>query len=196
MTAETCPHYLHYANDEIASADPRFKCAPAIGDDRDRSALWRALADGTLDTVGSDHSPCPPELKFLAERDFLHAWGGIASLQLTLSIMWTGALARRVPLDRLSEWLSTAPARLIGMAHRKGKIVGGFDADLVIWNPDERWTVDASKLEHRHKLTPYDGEQLFGRVVRTYVRGQVVFDDGRFCARPFGQLLQRGKQTR
>jgi allantoinase len=191
LGAETCPHYLHFCADEIAPADPRFKCAPAIGDKHDRDVLWRALVEGTIRTIGSDHSPCPPALKYLTESDYLRAWGGISSLQLTLPVVWTGARQHNVPVERLSDWLSAAPARLVGIADRKGRIAAGFDADLVVWNPEAQWRIDASHLQHRHKLTPYDGESVWGRVQRTYVRGQIVFDEGARQNTPRGRLVCR-----
>jgi allantoinase len=191
LGAETCPHYLHFCADEIAPADPRFKCAPAIGDRHDRDVLWQALVEGTIRTIGSDHSPCPPALKYLTESDYLRAWGGISSLQLTLPVVWTGARQHNVPIERLSDWLSAAPARLVGIADRKGRIAAGFDADLVVWNPEAQWRIDASHLQHRHKLTPYDGESVWGRVQRTYVRGQIVFDEGARQNTPRGRLVCR-----
>jgi allantoinase len=191
LTVETCPHYLHFGDEELAHADPRFKCAPAIGDRGDREALWHGLIDGHIDSIGSDHSPCPPELKFLAERDFRRAWGGIASLELSLPIVWTGARERNIPLEQLSDWLAAAPAKLVGLSKQKGRIAAGYDADLAIWNPDTEWTVDAARLNHRHKLTPYDGVALFGRVERTYLRGRLVYEHGDFVGSPTGQLLQR-----
>lgn len=191
LTVETCPHYLHFAEEDLVQADPRFKSAPAIQGRSDRDALWQGLVEGQIDTIGSDHSPCPPEMKCLGDRDFKQAWGGISSLGLTLPIVWTGARSRQVPLVRLAEWLSRAPSRLIGLSRRKGQIAAGFDADLAVWNPDAQWTVDAGRLHYRHKLTPYEGEKLRGRVERTYLRGRLVYDGGQFRDGPGGQLLRR-----
>ena len=125
-----------------------------------------------LDLVASDHSPCPPELK--GDGDFLRAWGGIASLELLLAATWTGASSRGLPLERLGEWLCVAPARLAGLTDR-GAIAPGMRADFVIWEPDATFTVDARTLRHRHKVTPYDGRTLRGRVIETYVGGEVVY---------------------
>src|SRR5690606_2575572 len=156
-----------------------------------RDRLWNALKEGLINSIGSDHSPCLPEMKYLKEGDFVRAWGGIASLQLTLSTVWTGALKREIGLEKLPTWLSTNPSQLVGLASRKGQIAPGCDADLVIWNPEETWIVRGEDLLHRHPLTPYEGKSLLGKVKRTYVRGQLVFADGRFSNATTGILLQR-----
>lgn len=126
--------------------------------------------------------------------DFFRAWGGISSLQLTLSTVWTEARDRGLGLELLAKWLSRNPAKLAGWGDRKGKIEAGSDADLVVWNPERHWTVDKMALEHRHKLTPYDGVSLWGGVERTYVRGQLVFADGRFATQNVGLSIQRQRQ--
>ena len=193
LTVETCPHYLHFAAEMIPDGDTRFKCAPPIRSASDRERLWSALADGTIDTIGSDHSPCPPAMKCLDTGDFTKAWGGIASLQLTLSTVWTGARRRGIGLERLAQCLSSSPAQLIGLAARKGRIAPGLDADLVVWNPDEQWTVRSQALLHRHKTSPYDGQTLWGQVHRTYLRGQLVYADGEVCSQRIGRLVQRSR---
>jgi allantoinase len=175
ITAETCPHYLSFSADEIDPGATEFKCAPPIRDAATREALWQALSDGTLDLVASDHSPAPPELK--RTGDFLRAWGGVASLELGLAAVWTGASRRGFGLERLSRWLSSAPAALAGVASRTGSIASGLDGDLVVWDPSAEWTVDQQRLRQRHKLTPYHGRSLKGRVIETYVRGRLVYRD-------------------
>jgi len=191
LTVETCPHYLHFYAERLEGADPRFKCAPPIRRKDDRDRLWEALIAGVIDTIGSDHSPCPPDMKHIATGDWQAAWGGISSLQLTLPIVWRGLRTHIVTFSRLAEWLSANPARLVGLATRKGLIAPGFDADVCVWDPNEEWTVRGEDLHHRHKLTPYEGERLRGRVKRTYVRGQLAYDDGKFPAGPIGELLKR-----
>lgn len=191
LTVETCPHYLHFCSEDLEHADTRFKCAPPIRRKADRDWLWQSLVAGAIDMIGSDHSPCPPEMKCLDSNDWQKAWGGISSIQLTLSIVWRGLRGRQVPLNRLAEWLSVNPARLIGLADRKGRITAGWDADFCVWDPDEEWTVVGAELHHRHKLTPYDSETLGGRVKRTYVRGQLAYDEGEFPAGAIGELLRR-----
>jgi allantoinase len=176
VTAETCPHYLHFAMDNVPDGATEYKCAPPIRSAADRDALWAGLVDGTLDAVVSDHSPCPPAMKGIERGDFMAAWGGIASLQLGLAVVWTGMRARGIPLERLATWMSAAPARLVGLSSRKGAIAAGKDADFVVWQPEEEFIVHAGDLLHRHKLTPYTGARLAGGVRSTWIRGKCVYD--------------------
>lgn len=173
LTAETCPHYLSFAAGEIPDGATEFKCAPPIRDAATRDALWQALGDGTLDLVATDHSPAPPSMK--GGDDFVQAWGGIASLELGLSAVWTGASNRGFGLEHLTRWLSSAPAKLAGLSSKTGSIAPGLDADLIVWDPDAEWAVDQRRLRQRHKLTPYHGLVLRGRVIETYVRGRLVY---------------------
>lgn len=178
LTVETCPHYLFFAAEEITEGDTRFKCAPPIRERDNCEQLWRALREGVIDFIASDHSPCPPEMKRLKEGNFMRAWGGIASLQFTLPVMWSAARVRGCSLLDLSEWLCRRPAALVGLQNRKGVIAAGYDADFVVWNPEVSFTLDASMIHHRHKLTPYEGRELFGVVEKTFLRGEKVYDSG------------------
>jgi allantoinase len=189
LTVETCPHYLHFAAENIPDGATEFKCCPPIRERENRESLWEALRDGTIDFVVSDHSPCPPEMKLREQGDFMKAWGGISSLQLRLPIMWTEANVRGFTIADLTKWLCREPARQVGL-NLKGVIKDGNDADIVIWTPDKEFTVDPSMIEHRHKLTPYNGESLRGVVEKTFVRGQMVYDGGAFL-RPGGRLILR-----
>lgn len=189
VTVETCPHYLSFAAEEIAKGATPFKCAPPIRERAHRERLWDGLASGRIDLIATDHSPAPAVLKHVGDGDFLRAWGGIASLQLGLSAVWTGASARLLPFDRIAAWMAAAPARLAGLARSKGAIETGLDADLVLWDPEAETAVDPSSLQHRHPITPYAGMRLRGRVRTTLVRGDVVFDDGRFADTPRGRVL-------
>ncbi len=189
LTVETCPHYLFFSAEEIADGDTRFKCAPPIRERDNREQLWAALKNGVIDFIASDHSPCPPEMKRLQEGDFMRAWGGIASLQFTLPVMWTAAQPRGFSLFDLSEWLCRRPAELVGMRGRKGAIAPGHDADLVVWNPEAAFTLDASMIQHRHKVTPYEGRKLLGVIEKTFLRGEKIFEAGNFSALPCGMML-------
>jgi len=191
VTVETCPHYLTFAAEDIPDGATAFKCAPPIRQRENRERLWAALARGSLDLVASDHSPCPPGLKRLDSGSFLAAWGGIASLELSLSATWTGARARGHSLADLARWLATGPARLAGLARRKGRIAPGHDADLVVFEPDTAFVVDPARLHQRHALTPYAGMTLYGRVRQTFLRGTCVFDRGVFPAPPAGRPVRR-----
>jgi allantoinase len=188
LSVETCPHYLVLCAEEIADGQTVAKCAPPIRGADERQGLWRGLLGGTIDFVASDHSPCPPERKALDTGDFAAAWGGIASLQLMLPLVWTGARSRGIAIDRLLGWLADRPARRFGLA-AKGRIEPGFDADLVVWRPEASFVVEASRLHHRHPLGPYEGRELFGVVERTYLRGRLVYDAGRFDQPPSGRWL-------
>jgi allantoinase len=174
LTVETCPHYLTFAAEEIPDGATEYKCAPPIRDKAERDALWEGLIAGDIDLVASDHSPCPPEMKETG-GDFFAAWGGIASLQLSLSAVWTGTRARGLKPERIAQWMSAAPARLAGLQYRKGALAAGYDADIVVWEPEVRFIVDPTELLHRHKLTPYSARELFGRVSATYVGGRRIF---------------------
>ena len=188
LTAETCPHYLRFTAEAIPDGATPYKCAPPIREAANRELLWQALADGTLELVASDHSPCTPALKQLPAGDFVGAWGGIAGLQLALPVVWTEARARGHGLEMIVRWMCSATARLAGLADRKGAIAVGKDADLCVFADDEAWTVDAAALRHRHPVTPYDGVTLTGRVHATYLRGRRVYD-GRDVDGAAGQLI-------
>jgi len=189
ITAETCPHYLHFASEQIPAGATEFKCCPPIRETRNREQLWNALADGTIGIVVSDHSPCPASMKLQETGDFLDAWGGIASLQLRLPVVWTEARKRGFDLLELTKWLCTGPAEQVDLQKEKGTIATGRDADFVIWNPDQDFTVDAVALKHRHKITPYNGEQLRGVVQDTFLRGRKIYDGNEIIEPPTGQFL-------
>jgi len=190
ITAETCPHYLYFGAEEIPDRATEFKCCPPIREHENREELWDALRDGTIDMVVSDHSPCPPEMKLPEPGDFTKAWGGISSLQLRLPVMWTEAKKRGFTISQIAEWLCRAPTKLVGLDRRKGAIAVGYDADIVIWNPDAEFRVAPEMIHHRHKLTPYAGEVLLGKVEKTFLRGQMVYDCGDFSERKGTPLLR------
>ena len=192
FTVETCPHYLHFAAEQIPDGDTRFKCAPPIRGQHNREQLWQALQEGTIDFIVSDHSPCLPALKRMEQGDFQPAWGGIASLQLTLPVIWTEARQRGYSIEQVARWMCSRPAKLIGMDHRKGRLAPGFDADLIVWDPDTPVTPTPEWLLHRHPTTPYEGESLYGSVEQTYLRGIRIYDQGQFLGSPRGEVLLRG----
>ena len=191
VTAETCPHYLTFAAEEIPDGRTEFKCAPPIRERENRERLWAALGEGLIDLVASDHSPCPPDMKRRESGDFLKAWGGISSLQLTLSVMWTQARKRGHGVESLAEWLCSGPARLAGLEGRKGAVADGYDADLVAWNPEGSQECLPQRLHHRHKVTAYAGLMLDGVVEATFLRGEKIYEDGRFPAGVVGEIMKR-----
>ena len=191
ITAETCPHYLHFAAEAIPAGATEFKCCPPIREQSNREQLWEGLADGTIGLIVSDHSPCPGEMKLRESGDFMKAWGGIASLQLRLPVIWTEAHRRGFSLSDVTRWLCANPAQQVSFDSRKGAIAIGSDADLVIWTPDAQFTVNATTLHHRHKISPYDHEPLTGVVQKTFLRGKKIYDVGKFTQPPQGQMLLR-----
>ncbi len=191
VTVETAPHYLHFTSEAIPNGDTRFKCAPPIRSQANREKLWDALRDGVIDSIASDHSPCPPGDKRLETGDFGAAWGGIASLQSELPVIWNDALQRGFSLSDIACWMAQNPACLVGLQGKKGVIAVGADADLVIFEPESFQTVSTDRLQYRHKLTPYENERLQGVVRQTYLRGELVYDDGAFRDTPFGTSLER-----
>jgi allantoinase len=176
VTAETCPHYLTLDAGRIPDGATEFKCCPPIRDAANADLLWQALADGLITCVVSDHSPCTPELKRRDTGDFAAAWGGIASVQLGLPVIWTSARSRGHGLADVVDWMARRPADLVGL-HRKGRIAVGADADLVAFDPDESFMVDPHRLHHRNPVTPYAGQTLQGVVHTTWLRGRIVTAD-------------------
>jgi len=189
VTVETCPHYLYFSAEGIPAGRTEFKCAPPIREGINQALLWEALRSGSIDLIATDHSPCPPALKCREAGDFRAAWGGIGSLSVSLPAMWTAARERGFHITDLVRWMSEQPSALAGLSSRKGKIAAGHDADLVIFDPDATFEVDPDGLPTRHKLSPYIGETLTGRVVMTVVRGETVYHDGQFRSEPIGREL-------
>jgi allantoinase len=185
VTAETCPHYLTLTAEDVERGATEFKCAPPIREAENRDRLWGGLRGAWLSAVVSDHSPCAPDLK---KGSLLDAWGGIASLQLGLRVVWTEARRRGFTLDDVARWMSAGPAGVAGLP-RKGTIAEGKDADLVLFDPEHTSVVDPAELQHRHPVTPYAGRRLDGRIVATYVRGVEVYSDGALLDQPAGRLL-------
>lgn len=186
LTVETCPHYLTLAAESIDDGATQFKCCPPVRGRANAERLWTALSDGVIDFVVTDHSPSTPELKALEVGDFGTAWGGISSLQLGLSLVWSGARERGLALPDVVGWMSAGPARVMDVAG-KGAILAGNDADLVVFAPDEVWTVDVATLHHRNAISAYHGREVTGAVRGTYLGGRRVDLEaparGRFLSR-------------
>ena len=186
ITVETCPHYLVLTAEEIPDGATQFKCCPPVREASNQELLWRALAEGTIDCVVSDHSPCTAELKRMDIGDFGLAWGGISSLEIGLPVVWTEARRRGFALADVVRWMAERPARLVGL-RRKGRIGVGYDADFCVFAPDEAFVVDPKRLHHKNPITPYDGRPLLGVVHSTWLRGEELAGD-----EPRGRLLNRG----
>ena len=187
VTAETCPHYLHLEAERIEDGATQCKCAPPIRGASNREQLWQGLRGSIIDMVVTDHSPCLPEMKHFSDGSFRDAWGGIASLSMALPLMWTESSKRGFTLADIARWMAERPAQLAGCDSRKGKLAEGYDADFVVFDPERQIKVEESHLHHRHLISPYLGETLRGVVMRTYLRGQLVFEDGTFVGQPRGK---------
>ncbi|RVE43443.1 hypothetical protein evm_011894 [Chilo suppressalis] len=186
VTAETCHHYLTLSAEEVPRGHSEYKCAPPIRDEGNKEKLWQYLLEDKLDMVVSDHSPCTPDLKC---KNNLEAWGGISSVQFGLSLFWTNISARGLDLKTISKYLSSAPAHLCGLQDKKGALKPGCDADLVFFDPDDTFTVTTNIIRHKNKLTPYLDKELRGVVKKTYLRGQLIYDNGQVLDEPKGLLL-------
>jgi allantoinase len=186
VSVETCPHFLHLVAETIPRGATLFKCAPPIRGRENCERLWQGLRDGTIDLVATDHSPCPPQMKRLAEGNFQSAWGGIASLSVALPVMYTAASKRGFALTDIVRWMAEAPAKLAGCQMRKGRIAAGYDADFVVFDPESEFVVSEDRLHYRHPVSPYLGEKLCGVVKATYLRGRLVFKEAEFPGEPIG----------
>ena len=190
ITVETCPHYLYFSSDEIPDGRPEFKCTPPIRNKQNNGQLWRALENGDIDFVATDHSPAPPALKCFDTGDLQKAWGGISSLQFLLPVIWTKCQQQGKSFDFLVKVLCENAADFIGQS-KKGRILPGYDADLVIWDPESTFTVTREAIHYQHKISPYIGESLLGVVHMTYVNGQLAYRQGQFGTNPPGKILMK-----
>ncbi|GAB3869943.1 allantoinase AllB [Hymenobacter segetis] len=191
LTVETGQHYLYFNAEDIADGQTQFKCAPPIREKANNDQLWAALQSGVIDFVATDHSPAPPDLKQLENGDFTTAWGGIASLQFALPVLWTAARQRGASLSDIVKWLSTNPAKLAGQSGKKGQIAPGFDADLIVFDPEKNFEVSEDMILHKHKVSPYICQELAGVVELTFLKGEQVFQRPNFTHLNHGEFLTR-----
>ena len=189
LTVETGQHYLYFNAEDIKDGQTQFKCAPPIREKENNDKLWQALKDGVIDFVATDHSPATPNLKEIESGNFIKAWGGIASIQFALPVLWTAAKKRNCTFSNIAKWLCENPAKLIGKENSKGKIEKGFDADLIVVDDEKTFIVTENSIHHKHKVTPYLNEELYGVVEQTYLTGEKVFDNGNFIQPGFGKIL-------
>ncbi|MBS1738786.1 MAG: allantoinase AllB [Bacteroidetes bacterium] len=175
LTCETAPHYLYFNAENIKDGHTLFKCAPPIRNQKNIDSLWEALQSGLIDFIATDHSPCLPSMKNMETGNFMTAWGGISSLQFSLPVVWTAGRQHQATLNDICHWLCEEPAKLLRLENKNGKIETGFDADLVIWNPEEEFKITKDIIKHRHKETPYLNETLNGVIKEVYIGGQKKF---------------------
>ncbi len=189
ITVETCPHYLHFAAEQIPDGSTLHKCAPPIRSAQNREVLWQALAAGDIDMIVTDHSPCPPAMKRLESGRFDEAWGGIPGLSLALPIIHTEAAQRGHSLDQIARWMSAAPAALAGLSHHVGALEPGREATFVVFDTEASFRVTEEHLHYRHPISPYLNETLRGKVIATWLRGQPVYNEGSFASTATGHEL-------
>lgn len=195
LSVETCPHYLYFDAEDIPDASPIYKCAPPIREKKNNDLLWKGLLNDEFDFLASDHSPAPPEIKKLTEGNLFEAWGGIAGLQFTLSLIWTAGQKRGLTLEKMLPLLTQKPAEFLNLAHRKGKLKEGFDADICIWNEQEEFIVKKDCIAHRHKATPYLNHRLKGKIIHTFVNGIHVVKNGELNSLNAGELVLNKSKT-
>jgi len=188
LTVETAQHYLYFTAEDIQDGQTAYKCAPPIREKENNEQLWQALKEGIIDFVATDHSPAPPDMKETTSGDFMKAWGGIASLQLALPVLWTAAQRHHCAITDIARWLCEKPA-LLPQLKTKGRIAKGYDADFTVWNPEKKFTITEDVIHHKHKITPYLKEELSGAVVQTWLHGNKVVDNGKFLHLNKGSIL-------
>ena len=196
LTVETCPHYLTISAENIPRGKTIYKCCPPIRGEDNRKALWQGSKDNVIDFIASDHSPCLPKLKEIETGNLEKAWGGISSLQFLLPLVWTEAKNNDIGLEQVSSLLSGRVAKFLGLDNFKGKLAPGYDADIIVWDPDEKFQITKEEIFHRHKETPYLGREVLGKIHGTYLRGTAVWDSGEVSQKPFGKLILRGQDDR
>ena len=189
LTVETAPHYLFFSSEEIKDKNTMLKCAPPIREKDNNEKLWDALKEGLIDFIATDHSPAPPHLKEIESGNFEKAWGGIAGLQFSLPAVWKASRSKNVSLQEFCKWMCENPAHFLKLDSSKGKIKEGFDADIVIWNPENNILIDKNHIYHRHKISPYAGLDLKGEVLQTIVNGKIVFEKNSFIHLNAGKIL-------
>jgi len=219
ITAETCFHYISLAAEDIKNGDTRHKCCPPIRSQCNQDGLWAEMCrsdDSCIKTVVSDHSPCTPNLKLLPanvagavpkaesvkdiDGDFFAAWGGISSVGLGLSVLWTEGQSRNIKIEDVVRWCCKNTAKQVGLEHTKGEIGVGFDADIAVFDDTAEFVVQHSSMLFRNKCSPYQGKTMKGVVKETWLRGRRIHTrESGFMEKvgPQGQLLlePRQKQT-
>jgi allantoinase len=190
ITVETCPHYLHFNSENILDGATQFKCAPPIREKSNQDRLWDGLRSGLIDFIVSDHSPCTPNLKLMEIGSFDKAWGGISGLQFSMPVVWTEMKNRDFKLQDLIRLMSENTAKRAQLYPKKGSLKPGADADFIVWKPNELTKVTENMIEHKHKVTPYQGETLYGQILKTFVRGHCVYDQGNFQNETIGENVR------
>ena len=188
VSCETCPHYLTLTGEDMEKLGAVAKCAPPLRTGKIQGELWQKLFAGEIDTIGSDHSPSPPEMK--TGKNFFKVWGGISGVQHTLPLLFEGSGKKGFSLSQIARVTSYNVAERFHLPKKKGRIAVGADADLALVDLSRRFSVRAQDLLYRHKQSPYVGRTLTGRVLQTILRGKLIFKDGKIIATHRGQLIK------
>ncbi|AFV88400.1 Allantoinase [Acidipropionibacterium acidipropionici ATCC 4875] len=175
LTVETCPHYLCLAAESIPDGTPEYKCCPPIRDRGNQDALWQGLTEGLIDIVVTDHSPTTRANKYASGGDLSAAWGGVAGVQVGYTAMLDAAASHGVGLERIVEWMSEGPARIMGVP-AKGGLTVGHDADLAVWSARPQ-TIDAAALKHRNPISAWHGHTFAGTITDVWLRGALLGRD-------------------
>ncbi len=195
ITVETGQHYLFFNAEDIQDEAVQYKCAPPIREKENNDLLWQALRDGIIDFVATDHSPATPDLKEIDTGNFMKAWGGIASLQFALPVLWTAAKKRKCAVTDMAKWLSENPAKLLGLQNHKGKIAIGYDADIVVWDDEREFIITEEIIQHKNKITPYMHKTLSGVIEQAYLAGRKVFENGNFSVLNKGKVIYKNTKS-
>lgn len=183
VTAETCPHYLLFNENDMLRQGALFKCAPPLRSAADRERLWQYLLDGTISCVASDHSPCAAAEKAETDGDFFAAWGGISGIEYLFPLMFDAIVSKRgLSPTLLARVLSRGPAHAFGLGDRKGLLQPGYDADLTLVDPSVAWRIDAAQTHQLNPLTAFHGLHVQGAVQHVLLRGQFIVRDRTLCA--------------
>jgi allantoinase len=189
VTCETCPHYLVLTQDDVLELGAVAKCAPPLRAKPAQDALWEYVRAGEVNTIGSDHSPSPLEMK--QDQNFFKVWGGISGVQLTLPLLLQeGHVQRDLPLPLISRLVSFNVAERFKLPRTKGRLEVGADADLALVDLLSSFEVQREELLYRHRDNPYNGLVLSGKVIQTMLRGRTIFKYGNIVAEPKGELVR------
>lgn len=196
VTLESCPHYFTITTAQFEGIGPVAKCSPPLRDEAAQEKLWNKLIEGKIDMLTSDHSPCPPEMKYSETNNIFEVWGGITGCQNNVDLMFDEAVIKRnVPVTDFVRMIAYNPAKRFNLP-TKGEIAVSKDADIILVDPNQSYVVQKEDLYYRHQHSPYIGRKIDCRVTKTYVRGNLVFDVNEgIVGEPVGQLVTHNKKA-
>jgi dihydroorotase (multifunctional complex type) len=184
FTAETSPHHLILTENDLGRLGIAAKVNPPLRASDDAAALWDGLAEGRIECIASDHAPHTPEQK--STPSIWTALSGLIGVETSFAVLFTQVRLGRITVERFIDAVAAAPARLVGLGHRKGVLEPGFDADLLIVDPDAKVTIDPGSLHSRHRHSVFGGFESVGRIDSVFLRGQRIVQEGRLEGPPRG----------